>query len=44
MKSGSMDHTCLSAMYNPYKSPSFGFGIYFIGVDASQELSEVPLV
>jgi len=33
MKSGSMDHTCLSAMYNPYNSPSFGFGMYFIGVD-----------
>ena len=40
-----MDHTRLSAMYNPYyNSPSFGFGIYFIGVDASQELSKVPLV
>lgn len=25
MKSGSMDHTCLSAMYNPFSSPSFWF-------------------
>ena len=39
-----MDHTCLSAIYNPYNSPSFGFGIYYIGVNASQEFSEVPLV
>jgi len=44
MKSRSMDHTCLSAIYNPYNSPSFGFGIYYIGVNASQEFSEVPLV
>jgi hypothetical protein len=44
MKSGSMDHTCVSAMYNPSNSPSFGFGIYFIGVDERQELNEVPWV